>query len=255
MRRGHGAGVARWVTRGAGAAALGAALTSWPTLASLAGCGGGSDAVAPVQALDGGTDASRAHDADSPADGGGPVTEVLHPDAGPLPGEKACRVTITTGIDPGPGTHLPLCTPVDYPTNPPSGGPHWPIWAAFGAASSPVPREMYVHDMEHGSVVLAYRCSEPCPEVVAALGDVLRQQPADPECDVLVHDRLLLTPDERLDAPIAAAAWGATYVATCIDPSSLRAFVTAHYGRGPEHVCAQGEEATDAGYTSCDAGR
>ena len=51
---------------------------------------------------------------------------------------------------------------------------------------------------------------------------------------------MVLTPDPLLDTPIAAAAWGATYTATCIDEASLRAFADAHYGQGPEDFCSDG---------------
>ena len=38
----------------------------------------------------------------------------------------------------------------------------------------------------------------------------------------------------------AAAAWGATYTATCIDVPSLRAFANDHYGHGREVLCTDG---------------
>jgi hypothetical protein len=52
--------------------------------------------------------------------------------------------------------------------------------------------------------------------------------------------RVVLTPDPLLETPIAAATWGATYTATCIDVPSLRAFANAHYGNGREPLCADG---------------
>lgn len=208
----------------------------------------------PDAGAGGGEADAGASDAAAGADGGEGQVAVLHPDAAPLPGEPACVVTVTTGIVPGSASHLPLCTPIDYATNPPSGGPHWGLWAAFGESAAPIPRELYVHDLEHGSVVLAYRCDDGCPAVVEALRALLADQPADPSCADAVHDRLILTPDPLLAAPVAAAAWGATYTATCLDPASLRAFIDAHYAKAPENTCAQGLEPTDAGWGACDAG-
>ncbi|HVK68345.1 MAG TPA: hypothetical protein VM694_27990, partial [Polyangium sp.] len=49
-------------------------------------------------------------------------TEVLTPDAPPLPGETACRVVKTTNIPVASASHVALCTDVSYETNPPSGG-------------------------------------------------------------------------------------------------------------------------------------
>jgi hypothetical protein len=168
---------------------------------------------------------------------------VLHPDAPPLPGESTCEVVITTGIPVESAVHVPNCTPVDYATNPPSGGDHWPIWAAFKSYTVPVPRPVAVHNLEHGGVALAYRCAEPCPEVIAALQAVIDGAADDPTCSPLPAGprvRLLLTPDDALDTPVAAAAWGATYTATCLDTGSLSSFVASAYAHGPEDLCSQG---------------
>jgi hypothetical protein len=172
---------------------------------------------------------------------------IQNPSDAPLPGETACTVVETTDIPEPDHTHLAPCTPISYPTNPPSGGNHWPIWASFKKYDQPVPREMYVHDLEHGAIVLAYRCAAPCPEVVAALSSVFDGL-ADPLCLQVPGGpaaRVVLTPDPELATPIAAAAWGATYAATCIDLPSLRAFANAHYGQGREQLCADGVD-TDA---------
>jgi hypothetical protein len=58
-----------------------------------------------------------------------------------------------------PGVHVPIGSQVEYDSNPPSSGPHYPIWAAFRVYTSPVPRPYYVHDLEHGAVVLVYNCA------------------------------------------------------------------------------------------------
>ncbi len=198
-----------------------------------AGCG--SDESSAAQGGTGGQDA-----------GGGPTTVTLHPDAPPLPGETECKVVVTMGIAVPNVEHVPACTHVEYPTNPPSGGDHWPVWAAYKAYQTPVPREMYVHDQEHGGVVLAYRCADACPEVVSALEAVRTGVATDPLCAIAgLQARVILTPDPELDHPIAAASWGATYVATCIDPPSLSTFVDQVYGKGTEATCAQGRDIED----------
>lgn len=176
--------------------------------------------------------------------GGAGVTTTLHPSASPLPGETACTVVEVTNIPEPDFNHITPCTPITYATNPPSGGNHWPIWAAFKQYTTPVPREMYVHDLEHGAIVLTYRCPDGCPDVVAALGKVFGSQ-GDPLCLSQPGDppaRMVLTPDPLLDTPIAASAWGATYTATCIDIPSLQAFANAHYGQGREQLCDDGQD-------------
>lgn len=177
----------------------------------------------------------------------GPLnTEVLTPNAPPLPGQTECKVVMTTNIVVPAALHVATCAPVEYATNPPSGGDHWGTWAAFKKYSATViPREIYVHDLEHGAVVIAYRCSDDCPDVVMALEKVFDEAAGDPLClsaGSTPKARLVLTKDPLLDVPIAAAAWGATYTATCIDPDSLAKFVAANYGKGPETTCYNGQD-------------
>jgi uncharacterized protein DUF3105 len=200
-----------------------------------------------------GTSASPGGGGGGDAGTDGPITTTVYPNDPPLPGETECKVVETTGIPIASRIHVPICTPVDYPTNPPCGGNHWPVWAAYREYTTQVPREMYVHDLEHGAVVLLYRCQEPCPNVVSALHAQMNDID-DPLCLTAgegVNARLVLTPDPLLATPIAATAWGATYVATCIDPPSLKAFILSAYGKGPEVLCNDG---FDPAAYPCDGG-
>jgi len=169
------------------------------------------------------------------------TTVTLHPGDPPLPGESACTVVEVSNIPEPDFNHLDICTPITY-GDPPSGGNHWPIWAQYTQYTSPIPREMYVHDLEHGAVVLTYNCPSGCPAVVAALQQVFDSQ-VDPICLAMGGGpvaRMVLTPDPLLSTPIAASAWGATYTATCIDTPSLLEFVKDHYGQGREDFCTDG---------------
>jgi Protein of unknown function (DUF3105) len=193
-------------------------------------------------------------DTTTPMPSGPTDTEVLTPNAPPLPGQTECKVVMSTNIAQGPAMHVATCTPVKYETNPPSGGDHWGQWVAFKKYTQVVPREMYVHDLEHGAVVLAYRCDGECPEVVMALEKVFDDAKADPLCltaGSTPKARLVLTPDPLLDTPIAAAAWGATYTATCIDTDSLAQFVAANYGKGTEVTCFNGQDLDVTGAPMC----
>jgi len=165
-----------------------------------------------------------------------------------------------------PANHVAIGTVVDYDSNPPSSGPHYPIWAAYQAYTIPVDRRYYVHDLEHGAIDLVYNCNAtdggaddsgdssddggsqneagPCPEVAAQLQAIIDAYPSDPKCDPANGDprvRFVLTPDPLLDVPVAAAAWGWTYKAQCVDPATLVQFAKDHYGQGPEQICANGQ--------------
>jgi uncharacterized membrane protein YgcG len=237
--------MARWWARSA--LVLVAALIP-AGVAGTVGAGCGSTKVV-------GGDAGADGDADAEQK---PTVTVLHPEADPLPGQSECTVTITTGIPLKQAVHIAVCSDMDYPTNPPSGGDHWPVWAAYTTYEVPVRREMYVHNMEHGAVVLLHHCQDECPEVLAALADARDAVSGDALCLQTVGptERVVTTPDPLLDVPLAAAAWGATYTATCVDEKSLIDFVKARYGHGTESTCAQGKlvGAEDGGAPVCGDG-
>jgi hypothetical protein len=137
----------------------------------------------------------------------------------------------------------PIPSNISWNSNPPSSGPHYPIWASFQTYATPVPRGYYVHDLEHGAVVLLYKCDADagCSQVAQALQAVSDSLPDDPLCvGQGARVRTVITPDPLLDAPVAAAAWGWTYTAECVDAPTLKQFVADHYGHGPEALCAAG---------------
>ncbi len=165
--------------------------------------------------------------------------ETYHPDA-------ACEVDIDEPPI-APASHVPVGTAITWATNPPSSGEHYPVWAAYQSYTSPVPRGYYVHDEEHGGIVLLYNCAAgaiDCATIEASLQSVSDALPDDPLCTAAgegVRVRTVITPDPLLDVPVAAAAWGWTYRAQCFDLASLVDFARAHYGQGREVLCANGQ--------------
>jgi hypothetical protein len=133
-----------------------------------------------------------------------------------------------------------------YNSSPPSSGSHcntWGHYATYGA-TRPLPACNFLHNLEHGAIVLLYNCPEGCPEVVETLEGIIAAPPDDPDC---IAPRLVLTPYEEMDAKVAAAAWGYTWTSDCIDDAareSLVDFIEAHIGtRGdsPEAtICGNG---------------
>jgi hypothetical protein len=137
--------------------------------------------------------------------------------------------------------HVPEDTVLSFATNPPSSGDHYPRWANFQEFPNPVPDGYLVHSMEHGAVVLFYKCEgTACDPIVSALRAVRDSIESDPLCSPSIRLRVILAPRPASDAPVSAAAWGATYKSECVDPPSISQFVRDHYARGPENFCAQG---------------
>jgi hypothetical protein len=100
-------------------------------------------------------------------------------------------------------------------------------------------------------VVLAYHCENDadCDAVRAEFASIIADQGVDPVCRMeSTATRFIVVPDPALSVPIAAVAWQHVYEATCLDPTSLRAFVAAHYGMGSESFCFGDWDGSDGGW-------
>jgi len=181
---------------------------------------------------------------DDDADGSGRGTgEAAAPVCAQAPAPEkpaaSCDVTIESP-PPGNVRHLPEGTAITYCSNPPSGGDHYPVWAAFQEYAAPVDWPYLVHSMEHGAVVLLYKCDPSgCPDIVDQLRKVRDDAAADPLC-VPGTKRIIIAPSPTIPTTVAAAAWGKTYQAPCVDLPTLEAFVRDNYGKGPENFCTPG---------------
>ncbi len=136
--------------------------------------------------------------------------------------------------------HVPYGSPVEWPENPPTSGTHWDVWAGWDRSYVDLPRGLWLHDAEHGGVVLASRCAE-C-EPFDQLIELARAQPIDAHCAPPLNHRLIVTSDPLLPdgVEIAAIAWGVSYTASCLDGDALTSFVSTYYGRAAENTCADG---------------
>jgi hypothetical protein len=153
----------------------------------------------------------------------------------------SCNAVVQSFPDDG-HAHVADGSPVAYCTMPPSSGTHYGDWARYRTYDTPVPWGYLVHDMEHGAVIVLYKCAGSCPAVAAQLQAVIDARPVDALCDpdAGVSRRVILAPAPDLDVPIAAAAWQWTYKASCVDAASLGAFIDAHYAMAAENFCGDG---------------
>ena len=166
-------------------------------------------------------------------------------DACPL----ACSPLVEAVADEG-ALHVPFFTPVTYAHDPPASGMHWPSPAPWGVHAEIVPREWWVHNLEHGGIVLLYNCPSPdagawtdggavpddCPAVIAALANLYASWPQDNWFDAFYETRILVTPDPLLPGRVGAVAWDWSFVNSFADVNALDCFIAARYGRGPENA-------------------
>jgi hypothetical protein len=126
------------------------------------------------------------------------------------------------------GGHVDVGTEIEWMNEPPHSGKHFPVWSSAGEKDEPVERGYWVHNLEHGWIVLLYNCPDGCDAELDLLREVLDARDE--------HD-ILLTPDPLLEGSrFAAISW--TWVYAFEDPvvEQLLCFVDQHYDHSPEIV-------------------
>ncbi|MCW2792291.1 MAG: hypothetical protein JWO76_1389 [Nocardioides sp.] len=126
---------------------------------------------------------------------------------------------------------------VDYPTTPPVGGPHDPVWLDCGVYDEPIRDENAVHDLEHGAVWITYE-----PGLDA--GDVGTLAEALP-------DNGIMSPYDGLPAPVVVTVWGRQLALSGADDPRLALFLAGfsdgHTSPEPFASCAGGATESDGG--------
>lgn len=130
--------------------------------------------------------------------------------------------------------HVQGGTSLNHPTYPPASGTHYFETISWRFYDMPVPPGNWLHNLEHGGVVLLYKC------------------PADQaECDTLrrqlrgLHDslppssqsrsvKLVSAPDDAIDTTIMALAWTRRLRLEAFEEEQIRGFYQAFVDRGPE---------------------
>jgi hypothetical protein len=119
--------------------------------------------------------------------------------------------------------HIPSETSEHEPYNsdPPTSGPHLPYIAPWGVHTRPIARELQVHNLEDGGVMVQYSCE--CPDVVARLRDIVSR-----------YDRnVILAPYPGMKSRIALTAWTRIETMDQVDEARVRRFIDAY--RGIDH--------------------
>lgn len=124
---------------------------------------------------------------------------------------------------------------IEYDAHPPAGGDHSSCWGRWGVHDQPLPAERFVHNMEHGGVVLMYHCPAGCESEREWLTEFVRR-----------HPLTVLTEYSKMDTPFAVTAWGARATSSCLDPNFVRDFYERRVNRGPERFALPPPEPPDS---------
>ena len=112
---------------------------------------------------------------------------------------------------------------VAYNSDPPTSGPHMPYTAPWGVHADPVPRELQVHNLEDGGVVIQYHCPSGCPDLVDKLKGIVTRY----------KEEVILAPYPGMKHRIALTAWTRLDAFDDFDEARIVRFITAY--RGIDH--------------------
>ena len=127
-----------------------------------------------------------------------------------------------------------------YNSKPPTSGPHWNLAGeapvGWGISKEPIPDEAQIHNLEHGGVMIQYKCSD-CPDLVAQLeGFYERWWPENRLPLFPSSSKLVVAPYSDMPSKIALTAWGRIDTMDDYDEPRMIRFIEAWRGKGPEQV-------------------
>ncbi len=165
--------------------------------------------------------------------------------------------------------HVPDGTQINYPTNPPSFGPHYPDWITKGFFDEPRPDGNLVHSMEHGYVIFWYDCekkivtsnffsiSNAYAQGLGMTGSSsgspsasLKDMPkafSDGSCDNLKNGikeaikkngdhKIIAVPRTGMDYPLILTAWKRMEKLNSVDQNKIKEFIDTFRDEGPERT-------------------
>lgn len=134
--------------------------------------------------------------------------------------------------------HVPVGQQVEYVANPPASGAHWsssgtaPVPAGFYETT--LEEEQWVHNLEHGYVVILYDCRGPCSKAVIDQLDGFFA--AAPPSQHFGNVKLVISPYDGLPFAFVAIAWDHQLHLESFDADALLDFYETYVDQGPELV-------------------
>ena len=135
-------------------------------------------------------------------------------------------------------THVPAGTQVPYKNYPPTSGSHYaqpdaPVaWQYIGTLQP----EVFVHNLEHGGIVVLYNCPGGCDDLVKQLTTYVNSiVPAEPSFG---EYKIVMSPYSQGmgSHKVAVLAWRRIEFLDGYDQAKITEFYEAHVDQGPEHI-------------------
>jgi len=142
--------------------------------------------------------------------------------------------------------HVQVGSSVTYEFCPPTSGPHYnadrmgPIPTLFYGKDETTVPEGWVHNLEHGAMVVLYRCPEGCgTDAQTSLAGLQQQLPASPLCGFPPGSNVVVTRFDQMPTPYAAVVWGRVVFMDTLDVGAVTTFYGQSADRAPEPKCQQ----------------
>ena len=110
---------------------------------------------------------------------------------------------------------------VPYNSDPPTSGPHLPYIAPWGVHTRPIGRELQVHNLEDGGVLVQYNYE--CPDLAARLKAIVQRY----------DKQVILAPYHGMKPKIALTAWTRIDTLEAFDEARVTRFIETY--RGIDH--------------------
>jgi len=133
--------------------------------------------------------------------------------------------------------HIQPPQKANYNSDPPASGPHYNIAGqapvAWGYHGGEVAPEYWVHNLEHGGVVILYNCPTDCSDEQSMIRDFIAKAPPDDQFhEVKMVAVGYAVPGHRF----ALLSWGWREFMDSWDSGTAEHFYEAHVNHGPESV-------------------
>ena len=117
----------------------------------------------------------------------------------------------------------------------PTSGNHWGAWAMWNTVyDKPMKRGFMLHNLEHGGIVLSYKCAGPSQSAACAAAKTQLIEVA----QSIPGPRVIVTADPTQPEMFAIRGWRYGYSSSCLDLPSAKLFAQQHYRGGREDADA-----------------
>lgn len=159
----------------------------------------------------------------------------------PMPPQVNGDKIVGQAIDEMPHIHVDPPAKVQYNHDPPTSGCHYSIANQApvppGFYNQEIPAEYWVHNLEHGYVVVLYNCPSPpgCASDIDQLKTWRKGLGPDPAGNGQIpYAKVVVLPWHTMPVKFAAVSWDYYQGWDSLDISKVQAFYDNHVGHAPE---------------------